>query len=232
MNKHWIYYLTLTLALYNFIIACAGNNNSGNQATPVAATPPVNSGFNNGFNNCGMGYGCNNMPYGIASVPPMNMGCLYGTMNCQMDMYNQYGFTPYQINPYQWGGYFSFYYQQYGFIQSGNMNFCNCPIGTRPVYNGMAGLGCVQIDMINPYMNTMIYYGLSAQNYQFVNTPQYSNMNGSANGCYSNLGQACFINQSQTCGPGAFCQVTAPASNIGVCVSNGSTNGNGPLVPR
>ncbi len=237
------------------LIGCGGSNGNNNsngtyaqQPGNAPVQPPYGSGYyynqQNPYGNGGYGgYGYGNGGY---ATSPMNAGCINGDINCQMQMYNNYntyGYSAYPINPYNWGGYYNYHNYRFGtgggaggYGYGGYMNFCNCPVGTRPIYNSWAGLGCVQDMTIQPYFGAAMYYGLQPNNYQWVNIPQIPNTMGYGGGgyggggygggnCFSNVAQSCFIDQGGGCGAGGFCRVTAAGSRVGICVSNGSNGG-------
>ncbi len=150
---------------------------------------------------------------------------------CNNAMYNNYSGYGYQAYPYAGGtpGYTSdpnsmyryqntMYYQNYGMY--GN-SLCACPQGTRPVYNGSMGTGCVSQAMMPNYARTY-YWSLSAgqsYNNHYVNFNQVSNINGNSanNGCYNNVAWSCLVGQNQ-CPEGNVCAPTAQNSPIGICV--------------
>lgn len=143
----------------------------------------------------------------IATVPPPT-NCMNGQAYCNSYMYGQYyGYAAYPYSPNYSG------------------NFCDCPVGYRPVYNGITGLGCVSAAVFQPFAYGAVYWGWGANNNQWVNVPQVSNTQGypSNNSCYQNVAQSCFVDQYNTCSNGAICQPTSGGSKIGVCV-NAATN--------
>jgi hypothetical protein len=148
----------------------------------------------------------------IATVPPPSQ-CMDGTTYCNANMYGQnYGYQAYPYNPYYYG--FNGYYGggQYA-------NFCDCPGGSRPVFNGQYGLGCVNSSAFGPYASGAVYWGWGANNNQWVNWPSRSNTQPIANAaCYGNVAQSCIVGQANTCGTGAACQPTSGASRVGICV--------------
>lgn len=120
----------------------------------------------------------------IATVPPPT--CADGSTNC----------NPNQYPTYMYG---SSYYGSY----------CNCPPGSRPVYNGAFGMGCLAISGSN--------------NGQWVNLGQISNTQGYPNtGCYQKHAASCLVDRPNSCGVGATCQATGGGSRIGVCVTAGT----------
>lgn len=158
----------------------------------------------------------------VATVPPPTT-CVDGSTYCNSNQYvgNQ-GFSAYPYNPYyynmnySWGG-------NAGYVG----NFCNCPYGTRPVYNGQFGLGCVSNSSFQAYAGGAAYWGYGANNNQWVNIPQISNSQGypqQQGGCYQNVAQSCFVDQLNSCGAGRVCQTTGGGSRLGICVAQGATN--------
>lgn len=163
----------------------------------------------------------------IATVPPPTTSCVDGTTYCNSHLYSNYnGFYAYPKNPYyynlnySWNAHFGGNYG--GYIG----NFCNCPVGTRPVYNAQFGLGCVSQFSFQPYISAAVYWGYGANNNQWVNIPQVSNSQGypSQNSCYQNVVQSCFVDQLNSCGAGRLCQTTGGGSRLGICVAQGVTN--------
>lgn len=166
---------------------------------------------------CGGGNGGFNAAGTIATVPaPAPTGtCTAGATNCPGNNYGQFtGYTPYPSQP-----------SPYGMNGGANGvpvygNFCDCPVGFRPVYNAQYGLGCVSMAALQPYASGTIYWGWNANNNQWVNIPQVSNTQGypSSNACYRHVAQSCFVDQANTCGANATCQPTGGGSRLGVCV--------------
>lgn len=160
--------------------------------------------------------------------------CFYDpyTGGCNNTLYNNYSAYGYQAYPYgQMPGYSSdpnsmYRYQLNSYYSSyygaGNSQLCSCPQGSRPVYNGMMGTGCVAQNAIPHYSRTY-YWSWSAgstYNNHYVNMPQMSNINGSlANGgCYNNVAWSCLVGQANQCPSGTTCAATAQNSPIGVCI--------------
>lgn len=162
----------------------------------------------------------------IATVPPPTTSCVDGSAYCNSGLYNNNnGFYAYPNNPYYhnlnyaWNGYFG------GSIGGYVGNFCNCPIGTRPVYNGQFGLGCVSTMSFQAYAGAAVYWGYGANNNQWVNIPQVSNSQGYPQSrCFQNVAQSCFVDQLNSCGPGRICQTTGGGSRLGICIAQGVTN--------
>lgn len=160
----------------------------------------------------------------VATVPPPTT-CMNGSTYCNSNMYGyNNGYAAYPYNPYYYnmntiwaqGGYYG--------------NFCNCPPGHRPVYNGQYGLGCVAIAQFQPVAYGAVYWGWGANNSQWVNMPQISNSQGyptNRNSCFQNVAQSCFVDQANSCGTGATCQTTGGGSRLGICVSGNGTINNG-----
>lgn len=157
------------------------------------------------------------------------------TGTCDNSAYNQYaqwGFYPYPINANN-PGYTSdpnspfryrldyYYYGYYG----NSTNLCNCPAGTRPVYNGGMGIGCAAVQAM-PNWLPIYYHGLNTIsgppiNNHYVNIPQVSNITGVYNnfgGCYGQVAWSCLLNQPNQCPSGTACQANAQNSPIGICV--------------
>lgn len=161
----------------------------------------------------------------IAAVPAPapTTTCVDGTTYCNSNQYANYnGFRPYPGNPY--------YYNVNTVWGAGGYvgNFCNCPWGSRPVYNGQFGMGCVSVNTFNAYAGGAVYWGYGANNNQWVNMPQISNSQGypqnTNNGCFQNVAQSCFVDQMNACGAGRVCQTTGGGSRLGICVAPGATN--------
>lgn len=159
----------------------------------------------------------------VATVPPPT-NCIDGSTYCNSNQYNGYnGFSAYPNNPYfyntayAWNSYYGTGGGYYG-------NFCNCPTGSRPVYNGQFGMGCVSVNAFQPYAHGAMYWGWGGGNSQWVNLQQISNTQGypANNGCYQNIAQSCFVDQANSCGVGATCQATGGGSRIGICVTAGT----------
>ncbi|MGZ3797379.1 MAG: hypothetical protein ACXVB1_13485 [Pseudobdellovibrionaceae bacterium] len=186
--------------------------------TPLLAASTFIACANNNQspNNTGAG------PAAIATVPPP-ANCMNGSTYCNSNLYaGNTGFSAYPSNPY-------YYNTSYAWNQGSYYgNFCDCPNGSRPVYNGQFGLGCVAISNFQSYSNGALYWGLGANNNQWVNIPQISNSQGypnyATNGCYQNVAQSCFVDQVNSCSPGFICQTTGGASRLGICVGQGATN--------
>lgn len=158
---------------------------------------------------------------------PTSMACLYGAAACDSNQYAQYyGFMAYPGNQ-------TIYVDQslaYTYGANGSQppqnglgtTLCNCPQGTRPVYSGLIGMGCVNESMIMQFNQGVYYYGqstLSTNGYQYVNWNQISNINGAggANGCYSDLAWACFVDVASSCFQGYTCRPTVTNSRLGIC---------------
>ncbi len=170
---------------------------------PLAATSLIVACANN-----------QNSGNGVATPPPPPTNCVDGTTYCNSNQYyGNSGFSAYPNNPY-------FFNNSYTWNNGGNYgSFCNCPYGTRPVYNGQFGLGCVATSSFQSYSSGAIYWGLGANNNQWVNVPQISNSQGyPQNTCYQSVAQSCFVDQANSCGAGLTCQTTGGASRIGICV--------------
>lgn len=111
------------------------------------------------------------------------------------------------------------YTTNYGY---GNTQLCSCPVGSRPVYNGNWGTGCVAQSSLPTYA-PVYYWSWSAQssfNGHYTNWPQMSNINdsGSTTGCYNDVAWSCLVGQPNQCPSGTSCAATAQNSPIGVCI--------------
>lgn len=165
------------------------------------------------------------------ATSPTDTTCLYGYGSCDNTYYNQYaqyGFSAYpgsqtiNMNPQSANRYDVYNnYNSNNQGQNGNITtFCSCPVGTRPVYNGSIGLGCVNTVYMAPYQTKAYYWGSKSSNYDWVNWDQYSNINSASgpNGCYNNLAWACFIDLANSCFDGQTCQTLVNNSRLGICV--------------
>lgn len=197
--KSWILSVIVMPLVF---LACAEKQDSGSPAEVAVVPPPA-----------------------ATPLPAPPTACVDGTTYCNSNLYRgNPGFTAYPHNPYfynmryAWGGNFG--------LGSGYVgNFCNCPHGSRPVYNGQFGLGCVSTANFQAYAGGAVYWGYGANNNQWVNIPQISNSQGyKSNGCYQNVAQSCFVDQVNSCGPGLLCQTTGGGSRLGICVAQGATN--------
>lgn len=188
-----------------FMVACnkASNNTA---AAPPAPTNQCISPTNTAYNSYG-GYNGYYSPY-------YNNGLNVGTSTCNPQLYNQYnqyGFTAYPYTNfynYNWGNNYAY------------MPLCDCPVNTRPVYNGTMGLGCVSIQYFNPISVGAYYWSLTPNNYQWVNWTQVSNISGNVGNmtnCYQQVASACFIDTPNSCGAGFVCQATSGGSRLGIC---------------
>jgi hypothetical protein len=140
--------------------------------------------------------------------------CMNGTTYCDASLYayNQ-GFSAYPQNPYS---------------NPASGNFCNCPAGQRPVYNGQYGLGCMSNTAFQPYAANAAYWSWSADNNQWVNEQITSNAQGyygNSTMCYQGVAQTCLVDQPNSCGAGLTCRVTGAASRVGVCSTTAITPG-------
>lgn len=157
---------------------------------------------------------------------PTSLNCLNGTAVCDNNAYaNYYGFQAYPnaqtvttntttANRYDISNIYAY--------SNGNVaSYCSCPVGTRPVYNGSIGLGCVNQTVFAPYETQSYYWGTSTAGYNWVNWNQFSNINqtSAGNGCYTNLAWACFIDGQNNCFSGQSCQQINPNSRMGICKS-------------
>lgn len=159
----------------------------------------------------------------VATVPPPT-NCIDGSSYCNSNLYGQNnGYAAYPRNPYFYNPSYAWarIYGYGGYMGGYVGNFCNCPAGHRPVYNGQYGLGCVSMAQFQPVAYGAVYWGWGANNNQWVNIPQVSNTQGypKSNGCFQNVAQSCFVDQVNSCGSGATCQTTGGGSRLGICVA-------------
>lgn len=135
--------------------------------------------------------------------------CMNGTTYCDSSLYGfNRGFSAYPQNPYD---------------NPNAGNFCSCPTGQRPVYNGQYGLGCISNSSFQAYAANAVYWTWAAGNNQWVNQPQISNTQGyfgNSSSCYKDVAQTCFVDQPNSCGTGLACIATAGASRVGICASS------------
>lgn len=201
MKKLFYVYAALTL----FLVACNKPSSNGSVVAPPAPT-----------NQCispSSGY----TPYTSYNPyynPYYNNGLGTAAGTCNPSLYNQYstyGFTAYPYTSfynYNWGNGYSY------------MPLCDCPVNTRPVYNGTMGLGCISIQYFQPISTGAYFWSLTPNNYQWVNWTQVSNISGNVgtmSNCYQQVAQACFIDVANSCGTGFICQPTSGGSRIGIC---------------
>ena len=183
-----------------FLVACNKANNE-----TVAAPPAVT-------NQCIQQTNTYN-PYGTYN--PYNP---YGTVNngtCNSQIYNQY--SAYGFSSYPYTNFYNYNGAGGGYSY---MPLCDCPAGSRPVYSGTIGMGCVQVQYFDPIAVGVYYYSLTPNNYQWVNWTQVSNISGSVgnlNNCYQQVALSCFIDTPGTCGSGLVCQPTSGGSRLGIC---------------
>lgn len=206
--KKWLFICT------SLLVAACGSNNNNNNSSPTA-TP--------------------------TATTALNPSCLNGTTNCNNNQYNQYyqyGWQAYPTNPYYTNGLGQSYY-------NGNYRFCNCPTGFVPAYNGSLGLGCVSANYVpNDAYRWSLGYGYSwtfSYGYGFgpvapvptgnnmINFGQISNTQGypATYSCYTNVAQACYVDQANSCGNGAQCIATVGGSRLGICSNSANNNGSG-----
>lgn len=200
MKLKWAFFVLLSSMVFGF--SCQKNNSNDNTQYPGAYNPAAND----------------------AVIP--GISCMNGTANCNSQNYSQYpGFYPYNVNPYQYGGYSPYWNQYYGNWSGWNYNyagFCNCPAGTVPTYNNYYGLGCVQNTYFQPTLYYYAYWGWGPNNNQWVNIPQVSNMRDYSvqnQSCYSGTVQSCYTGVQNSCAYGYTCQPTTPGSRLGLCLS-------------
>ena len=199
-----------------FLVACnkANNNNSVAAPPPAPTTQCIQAGIGNGYNN-NTGYYPGTYPnYNNGYPNSYNPNLTTANGSCDPTLYNQYspyGFSAYpytSFNSYNWSSGYNY------------MPLCDCPINTRPVYNGSIGLGCVSIQQFEPIATGAYFWSLSPNNYQWVNWTQVSNTNGaigSMSNCYQQVASACFIDTPNSCGTGYTCQATSGGSRLGIC---------------
>jgi hypothetical protein len=143
-------------------------------------------------------------------APPT--ACINGSTYCDSSQYgyNQ-GFSAYPQNPYYTNG--------------TNGNFCSCPAGQRPVYNGQFGLGCANITAMDGTAGSAIYWSWQSNNNQWVNMPQSSNTQGyfgNTTSCYKTVMQSCLVDEPNSCGAGVTCRVVGGGSRLGICTTGGT----------
>ncbi|MES3037682.1 MAG: hypothetical protein V4736_07215, partial [Bdellovibrionota bacterium] len=124
--------------------------------------------------------------------------------------------------PINQGGYSNIYNQNiYGQAGVNQMpNLCACGIGSRPVYNGVFGVGCVRNNYFSYVARNAVYYnGGDITNNHYTNFPQYSNINQNQmqnNGCYTNVAWSCAIDQPNSC-PTGVCRPLYQSGRLGIC---------------
>lgn len=171
----------------------------------------------------------------------INTTCVNNPNACQSGIYNQTpGFTPYNYNgygnqtgsPFYNNGYYGTGASAY-YAQASSAYLCNCPYGSMPTYNNFGGLGCVQSNLVGGNISGYASFGYSsagANNNQWVNIPQISNVSGySNNGCYNGVIQSCIVTNQATCAVGYTCRPTSGASALGLCVSNSANSQTGQI---
>lgn len=193
-----IFVLTLTAWA---LTGCGGSKSSSNNAgnSTQCFFDPATGGCNNAQYNT-------YSPYGYQAYPGVNGQQIPGY---SMDPNSPFR---YQINYY--------YGNNFGYGQS---QLCSCPQGSRPVYNGSIGVGCVAFGALPTYA-PVYYWSWSAQasfNNHYVNIPQTSNINPgtlSNGGCFNNVAWSCLVGQANQCPTGSVCTATAQNAPIGVCI--------------
>lgn len=159
-----------------------------------------------------------------AVVPAVTTDCLNNPNLCNSGVYRQSpGFTPYNYSNLYNNGYYGNYQPGYNPFLYGNGYLCNCPAGTVPTYNNYSGLGCVQTNLIYGY--AYISFGYAANNNQWTNMPQISNMvgygyNPQNQSCHNSVVQSCLVGDNAACGTGYTCRINSASARLGVCVSN------------
>lgn len=159
----------------------------------------------------------------------VNAQCVHNPSLCNQGIYH--GTPGYSAYNYGYGNGYGNYgynngYSAYGpFHQINNSAYlCNCPAGSVPTYNSYGGLGCVQTGYIGGY--GYAYLGYGANNNQWTNIPQISNIQGyNNNGCYNGVVQSCIVTQANTCSAGYTCRPTSGGSAIGLCVNGAQSGG-------
>lgn len=153
-----------------------------------------------------MQIGCSNSSGNKNAVTPINNTCVNGI--CDNSYYNNFyqnGFLGYGYGNNYWGGY---------------RGSCSCPAGYRPVYSGVIGMGCVQVNYFAPYASSAIFWGNIGGTYTgYVNIPQISNMDTSAyqgDSCYNTVAQSCYLNQANSCSVG-YCRAIGNGQTLGIC---------------
>lgn len=169
------------------------------------------------------------------ATTPLDSSCLQGGAYCDNTVYNQSGWRAYPDSNYQ-------NYQGY-------YNFCACPAGYIPAYNGSIGLGCVRTRYVpRTYFQWQFEWQSRGSGRRYHSTRStinsnysyaYSNGNGADLGqqsntrppsfksrnCFQNVAQSCFVDQPNNCYTGGICQATG-AGNLGICTSR-VTSGSG-----
>jgi hypothetical protein len=164
------------------------------------------------------------------AATPTSVACLYGATTCDSSQYALYygfqaypGFQTIYVNPNSTNRYTI---NNTTYFESENMTtFCNCPLGTRPVYNGLIGMGCVNSQMVGGQFGQPYLWGQTnnqnsgAGAYNYVNWNQVSNMNYGdlPNGCYTDMAWSCFIDVPNGCFQGYTCKATLTNSRLGIC---------------
>lgn len=187
-----------------FLVACNKANNDSVAAPPAVTNQCIQPQTATTYN-----------PYGTYNpYYPYGTGVNNTNGACNSQVYNQYsayGFSSYPYTnfySYNWGSNYSY------------MPLCDCPAGSRPVYSGTIGMGCVNNQYFDPIAVGVYYYSLTPNNYQWVNWTQVSNIPGAVGGlnnCYQQVALSCFIDTPGTCGSGMVCQPTSGGSRIGIC---------------
>jgi hypothetical protein len=198
------FYIAVVVSL--FLVACnKANNNSDTVAPPAPPNQCVQP--NNQYNP----YGYN--PYN--QYNPYNTGLTGTTGACDPQIYNQY--ANYGFSAYPYTNFYSYNWNSGGYPY---MPLCDCPVNTRPVYNGTIGMGCVSIQYFQPIATGAYFWSLTPNNYQWVNWTQVSNTTGQVGNltnCYQQVAQSCFTDVVNSCGTGFVCQATAGGSRLGIC---------------
>jgi hypothetical protein len=150
-----------------------------------------------------------------AVVSGMNT-CIVDPTSCNGSVYQQnQGYTPYGYSSgssNSTGSAFNYY--------NNNAYLCNCPAGSIPTYNTLAGLGCVRTSSSVAKAGLSAFFYLSwGSNNQWYNSPNIYRYNyGYNNGsCYNAAVQSCAVGQANNCPAGYICRPSSPTATLGLC---------------
>lgn len=156
-----------------------------------------------------------------AAVPGPDASCMNGAAFCNSSLYSNYrGFSPYGINPYNYGGYNNYWSSNGNSWNNGYASLCGCSYGSVPTYNSSFGLGCVNATNYWAMSGSFSHWGWGVNASQWTNIPQVSNLQGNPIGnsaCYNGAVQSCFVAQPNSCGNGQTCQPISGGSSMGLC---------------